>query len=387
MLMLPTFSLFISLSQFGLPIALSKLISENTKNNKNLFFSILPISLIINIILMFIIILIAPFISNKLLHNNIVTISITAMALVIPFTSLSSICRSYFFGKEKMLPHVLSNIIEDLTRLILMLIGIPHFLNIGLKYTLCFIILSNVISEIMSTVVLIFFLPKNIKFEKKDFHPNKTYIKDSLRISIPNTTGRLIGSIGYFFEPIILTTILLKIGYSTNFITHEYGVISGYVIPIVLLPSFFTFAISQALLPIVSREYALGNKKYVYKKIKKTISVTLLLGTLITIILIIFPKFFLKTIYKTTEGITYLRVLAPICLLQYIQSPLSFSLDAMGKSKDNFKISVISIITRTLSLLIFSFLKIGLWSLIISITLNIIVTTFYNLKKVKTYLS
>ena len=49
MLILPTFSLFIGLSQFGLPTALSKLVSEDTKNNVKLFFSIIPISLIINI--------------------------------------------------------------------------------------------------------------------------------------------------------------------------------------------------------------------------------------------------------------------------------------------------------------------------------------------------
>ena len=38
MMILPTFSLFIGISQFGMPIALSKLIAENTKNNKKLFF-------------------------------------------------------------------------------------------------------------------------------------------------------------------------------------------------------------------------------------------------------------------------------------------------------------------------------------------------------------
>ena len=46
-----------------------------------------------------------------------------AIALVIPFTSISSICRSYFFGKERMGPHVISNLVEDVVRLGLMIIG------------------------------------------------------------------------------------------------------------------------------------------------------------------------------------------------------------------------------------------------------------------------
>ena len=49
MLVLPTFSLLIGLCQFGIPTALSKLIAEDSKNNKRLLFSLLPISLFINI--------------------------------------------------------------------------------------------------------------------------------------------------------------------------------------------------------------------------------------------------------------------------------------------------------------------------------------------------
>ena len=64
MIILPTFSLFIGLSQFGMPIALSKLIAEDKKNNKKLFFSILFVVLCINIFLIILIILFAPILSN-----------------------------------------------------------------------------------------------------------------------------------------------------------------------------------------------------------------------------------------------------------------------------------------------------------------------------------
>ena len=114
MMIMPTFTLFISLGQFGLPLAISKLVSEQTRNNKKLFLSILPILLIINIFLIILIIILAPIISNNLLHNKNTYIPILSISLVIPFTSISNICRSYFFGKEKMIPHVVSNICEDL---------------------------------------------------------------------------------------------------------------------------------------------------------------------------------------------------------------------------------------------------------------------------------
>ena len=386
MLILPTFTLLISLSQFGFPLALSKLIGEDTKNNKKLVFSILPVLILINVVLIILIVLLAPIISSKLLHNKDIYISILAMALVIPFTSISSICRSYFFGKQKMFPHVLSNITEDIVRLIIMIIGIPLIKPYGLKYIVCFLILINIISEIISTVILIIFLPKNIHITKKDLKPNKLYIKETLNICIPNTTSRLIGSIGFFLEPIILTNILL-LNYSNNYITTEYGVISGYVIPIILLPSFFTLALSQSLLPVISKDSVKNNIKSIRKKVSYIILLSLLIGVPITIILLFKGDLLLKLIYHTNLGTNYLKILAPICLLQYIQAPLSTTLDALGKSKINLISTILGTTIRTISLLIFSYLKIGIYSLIISISLNIVITTLYQIKKVRYYLT
>ena len=386
MLILPTFTLLISLSQFGFPLAISKLIGEDTRNNKRLVISILPVLIIINIILIILIILLSPIVSKKLLHNEDIYISILAMSLVIPFTSISSICRSYFFGKQKMFPHVLSNVVEDIVRLIIMIIGIPLIKPYGLKYIVCFLILINIISEIISTIILIIFLPKNIHITKEDLKPNKTYIKETLNICIPNTTSKLIGSIGFFLEPIILTNILL-LNYSNNYITTEYGVISGYVIPIILLPSFFTLALSQSLLPVISKDSVKNNLKSIKKKVSYIIFLSLLIGIPITIILLFKGDQLLQLIYRTSKGYNYLKILSPVCLLQYIQAPLSTTLDALGKSKINLISTILGTITRTISLIIFSYSKIGIYSLIISISLNIIITTLYQIKKVRYYLT
>ena len=387
MMILPTFSLFIGIGQFGLPTALSKLVAEKRKNNIKLFFSILPISLFINLLLIITILVIAPVLANNLLHDPRCYLPILAIAVVIPFTSLSSICRSYFFGKEKMVPHVVSNLLEDIVRLTLMIIGIPFFLPKGLEYAVCYIILSNVISEGVSILVLFLFLPKKIQLKKEDLIPKKDYMKESLSIGIPNTTGRLLGSIGYFLEPILLTTTLLSLGYSSKFITTEYGILSGYVMPLLLLPSFFTMAISQALLPVVSREYTRGNYTFVRRKIKQAILYSLAIGIPVTIFFIIFPELPLKLIYHTNEGISYMRFLAPVCLFQYIQSPLSSCLDAMGRSRDAMIGTTIGVIIRSIFLVLLSLLNIGLWGLIIAISLNVLAVTFYSLKKVRSYLT
>lgn len=386
MLILPTFSLFIGISQLGMPVALAKLIAEDTKNNRKLFFSVVPVILLVNIFLIVLIILLAPVLANNLLHNSDAYYGILAISLVIPFTSISSICRSYFFGKERMVPHVVSNLFEDVVRLLLMIIGIPFVLDKGLNIAVCYIILSNIISEAASILILFLFLPKKVVIKRDDLKPDKGYISECLSIGIPNTTGRLIGSIGYFLEPIILSLVLLSVGYDNTFITREYGILSGYVMPLILLPSFFTLAISQALLPVVSKEFAKGRISSVRKKIRMAIFFSLLIGVPATIFFVIKPEFFLRIVYHTSEGVNYMRFLAPVCLIQYIQAPLATSLDALGKSRDAMIGTTIGMVIRTSLLFVLSYLKIGLFGLIIAISVNVVAVTLYDILRVRFHL-
>lgn len=383
MLIFPTFSLFMTLSQLGFPVAISKLVSEDKYNNKNIVFSIIPFSMILNIILMIIIILIAPILANDLLKDPRCYYPILAIGLVLPFDTLSSILRGYFFGKQRMVPHVVSNITEQITRLVLITITIPTLLDKNLVYAVSGLILVNVISELMSSLILFLFLPKKFRIRKEDIKPDPLNLKAVLNISIPTTGGRIIGSIGYFLEPIILTSVLLKVGYSNTYIVREYGILSGYVMPLLLLPSFFTNAISQALLPVVSKAYVDNNKKYITRKIKQAIMFSLLIGIPVTLIFVFIPEIPLKLIYNTNEGLSYIRFLAPICLIQYIQSPLASSLDAIGESKINMQTTLIGILIRTISLFIFSLLKIGIWGLILGISISCIYITWYNYKKLR----
>lgn len=382
MLISPTFMLLIGLSSLGMPIAISKLVAEDTRNNKNLVFSAIPFVIIIDIIIMITLLFISPFIATNLLNEPKTYYALLAIGMVLPFISISSILRGYFFGKEKMIPHVLSNITEDLVRLIILAIGIPYFLKKGLEFAMAFIVLSNIASELTSIIILFFFLPKNFKISKKDFKPVKTNLKSIMNIGIPSTGSRLIGSIGFFLEPIILTYSLLKTGFTNDYIVTQYGIINGYIMPLLLLPSFFTSAISQALIPTVSHAYANGHKTYAKNKIKQAIFFSLLIGIPATILFEIFPEIPLKLIYNTNEGINYLRVIAPICLFHYIQSPLTSALQAMGKAKEAMFGTLEGMIIRTISLLI-GCLLFGIWGLVIATSLNILFVTIHQIYHIK----
>jgi len=383
MMIMPTYGLFITIATLSLPIAISKLVSENTRNNKNVILGIIPIAMIINIILVISLILSSNFISSTLLQNKDLYTPILAMSITLPFITLSNIIRGYFFGKEKMIPHVTSNIIEQVIRVFMIVLITPHLLKHGIISAVTGIILYNVISELISTIILIFFIPKNIKITKKDIIPDYDNVKDIFKISIPTTAGRIISAIGVFLEPIIITYVLLKIGYTNTAITNEYGIITGYVFPMVMMPQFLSAAISNALLPTISKYHASGNNKQIKRKLYQAISISLIIGLFFTVIFVLFPKEVLKLMFNESYGTNYLIYAAPIFLITYIEGPILSTLQATNNANVIMKSSIIGLFIKTIILFITLFLNIKMYPLLIATFIQYSVITIYQYKKIK----
>ena len=371
----PTFLLLISISGMGLTTALNVLISSKKYNIKNIMIYALFISLSLDILITIFLFFTSKYLAVKLLNNESLYLPILSMGFVLPFISVSNIFRSYYFSKERMYPHVISNIIEDVVKLLLIILFIDHIIS-NTRLTLTFIIMTNIFSELSSIFIFLACFPK-FNITKDDLKFNKRNMKAVFKISIPTTISRLIGSITYFLEPIILTFTLVKVGYSNEYIISEYGIINGYVLPIILLPSFLTSAISQALIPSISESYY--NKKYneLNYKINQALLISLFIGIFFTIVFVIGGDTFLNIMYKTNEGSSYIKLLAPIFIFHYIENPLLSTLQAMNKAKINMKISIINMFIRTVILAILCSLKIRLYGLIIALSLNIIFTCFY----------
>lgn len=379
-MVIPSFMLLLSISGMGLSTALNVLIASNKYNNKNLITTALIFSLTADLLIFIVLFLFGNIITNNLLQDPRLYYPLLSIVFVLPFISISNIFRSYYFSKERMFPHVISNILEDVIKLIVIYIGIDYFSH-SIESTLTFVMLSNILCELSSIIIFIICFPK-FKIDKNDLKLKKKNIKDIFKIALPTTLSKLIGSFTYFLEPIILTTILLKLGYSNNFIVSEYGIINGYVLPLIMLPSFFTNAISQALMPIVSKNYYNGNLEYAKKKIIQAVIFSAIIGITYSSICFIFSDKLLYFLYKTTEGVNYVRFLIPIFLFYYLEAPLLSSLQALNKAKLHLRISATNFFIRTVILGILTSLSIGMFGLLISISLNILFTVFYSWRQI-----
>lgn len=379
-LIMPTYSLLVTITQLSFPLAISNLIAKKEKTGRNVAASIIPVSILLNIFLILIIYLSANFISTNLLHNKLTYYPLLAMSLVLPFISIASIIRGYFFGKQEMLPHSISNVIEQLFKLFIVTLILPRITKYGEVFTVTVYVLISIISETISIIVFLLYLPKNLKIKKEDLKPDIGTIKDVLKISLPSVSSRIIGNIGYFFEPIILTNLLLLNGYSNEYILKEYAIYNTYVIGLLLVPTFLLMTVSTSLLPEISKN--IKNKPKIKKIFKKVIILSLLFGLLSNSFIYIFGEKILLIIFKTTSGIEYIKFLCPYFILYYIEAPLNVILTAFNETKQIMKTTIIGIIVKLSTLSILCFTNIGIYSLIISEIINIIVVVLINYKKV-----
>lgn len=369
MIVLPTFNLFITLCTLSLSTAVSKLIAEKGQGRK-IILPLIPFSLIYNLILMIVLILLAPSIADRLLNNSMAYYPIMGISFTLPFICISNILKGYFYGKERMGPYVISNIVEQIVRLLLIIFIIPKLLVFGIDKAVLGVVLFNVVSEFSSIVCLLLFMPKN-KINARDFKYQDGVMKDVLNISLSATGSRLIGSISYFLEPVILTFVLTMVGYDNDFIVREYGIITGYVYPLLLIPSFFTMAISTSLLPVIANNYSRGNYSYTKKKLKQALVISVIIGVVFTGVVMIIPGPLLKIIYNTTLGEKYIMTVAPFFLLHYIQGPLTSYLQAVDKSKEAMIGTLFGAIIKNLLLLVLPFF-LGIWGFVVASVVNII---------------
>lgn len=384
-LIMPIYSLIVTIAGFGMPIAISKLVAESKTRSKVILSQGIIILLILNFSIMLLVILCSDFIANFLLNEPRVKILIIGAVLAMPQMALACVFKGYFYGKQRMLPNTISNIIEQTIRIIFIIFFLPYFVSKSLILGILSFLLINILTETASILTFMFLLPKNIKINITDIKYNSYYFKDLLFTSIPLVSSRIIGNIGYFFEPIVLSKTMLFVGYTQEFFLLEYGIYNGYSIALLLMPSFLIQALCTALIPEISKFKSLHNKKMIKKRTKEALFSSILLGLVSTIIVVLGRNFFLNLIYNTSYGADYIFYLGFFFPLYYLEAPLSSILQALGYGTYALKTTTLGVIIKLASMFIFTLFHIGLYGLVISEAIDIIFVVVFNMRLLLKY--
>lgn len=383
-IVMPTYSLLLTITSFAMPTTIAKLISE--KGNVKVINTASIIIILLNLLIVIIMHIASPFIAATLLKEPDSHPLLIAMSYTLPFASIACILKGYFYGKQKMVPHAISNTAEQIIRLILVLTVMPTLAKISYVHAACGLIITSLFTELTSIIVFLICMNKKDLIDITKITYRKEDAKDIFGLSIPTVTSRIIGNICYFLEPIILTNTLLYVGYSSEYILLEYGAYNAFAIATLTIPSFFITAISMALIPELSKYLSKHNYKLVKKRFKEALVFALIIGVGFTLVIFIFRYELLSFLYNDVSGAKYIKYLSPFFILFYFEAIFSSFMQAINKNKVTLKITIIGSIIKLICIFGISLLKIGIYSLLIAEIINIIVVVLLNYIYTKNYL-
>ena len=261
-------------------------------------------------------------------------------------------------GKKELILTSTSSLVEECSRLISIILLIGYFDNLTNSVKATFFILVLIIGEIIQTSYLLLSSGKTYLKKIKQLTTlldSSNYIfSDIFKISLPMTLSRIITSFTYMVEPIIITNILLYYGEKSNEITLKYGILSSYVMPLLLLPGFFSLAIGNFLLPNLSS--LIGKKDYhqAKKLFYKSLIITLIIGIFFSLMFFLYGDKLLNFIYHINQGQEEIKILSIPFLIYYIETPINIAMHAINKTKTSFISSLCASILRILLLVILS---------------------------------
>ena len=379
----PLIVLLISLSNLSLPSAIATLISKYPKKDKKILIASFSIFLVLSLTLMIITFFMDNFIASSILKNPNAIHCIRASLLMIPLTGLSAIIKGYYLGKGDIELTSSSQTYEEAGRLLFIIIVVSIFSNSTSPLKASFAVYSLAFGEIFQIGYMLLFSSTNKKNIIPSFIRNikesKEEIKPILGISIPLSLSRLVGSITYFFEPIIFTNVMLQNGFTSEYLTYDYGILSSYVMPILFMPSFISVALGNYLLPNMGRLISKHKENESIKLLLKIIITCSVLGFIISLLLFIFGEKILIMLYGKSLGYEYLKVLCFPFIIYYIETPIISALNIFELSKNSLASTIISSLVRVILLfpLVSYFGVLGisfatLISVIVDVSLNVI---------------
>lgn len=390
MMALPTLFLLITVTQIGLPIAISKRVAEANANQDTFKIKqIISVSILIiactSIVFTISMFFLAPFVANYLLTDVRTLYPLIAVTPVIPIIALSSIIKGYFQGMQNMKPQSVAIVIEQAVRIAIVFILVTILLPYGIEFAATGAMTSVVIGELASLIYLIIIFKRNkiIPVRKQFFsfvRNSATTRQQMMSIALPNTGSKLVSSFANFFEPIIVAQSLAIAGYTTNQATGQYGELTGYAMPLLYLPTFITNSLSIALVPSISEAAAKNDKILVHNRIHQAIRISFASGALATIILSFFSIPILTYMYDTSNASRYIIFMAPFFLLLYIQAPLQSALFGLDLAKEAMWNSIIGSIFKFITLFFLaSNEKIGIMGVAISLSATVVLITVLHL--------
>jgi stage V sporulation protein B len=330
----------------GLPLAVAKLVAEaeserNERRIRTILRTAMTISIGIGSAFTVVCLLASPWITSKLLTDSRVYFTFLCMTPIIPLVSVSAVLRGYFQGRHNMIPTAVSQTVETLVRIVGMLLFAFMLLPYGVEFAAAGAMLGVLAGELCGMLVLLLQHKASRSqydaFQAADigahgaatrrFHAARRL----LRLAIPVTAGKLVGSGSYFLESVMIVQSLAIAGIATSAATAQYGILQGMVIPILLLPSALTYSLAVSLIPSLSDAAARKDMRTIHKLLTQSLRLALVTGAPFAVLMYVLAEPLCYYLYNDSEVGKMLKMMAPVAMFIYLQGPLQAALQALDR--------------------------------------------------------
>lgn len=366
----------IALTTTGIPTALSCLVARkkafNDKHSTNaLFISTIYISFVIASLISIFVGFKSSYLSSKILYSNNMSIFILAICPSIIAITLSNVVRGYYYGIKKVNIPAISQILEQVSKIIFVYLIVRNFNNPTLICLSAIIGIS--IGECISLIFMTFNLAKKPYIENRYTIDIKEFILASyntIKMSIPITCNRMSSIVLNSISSMIIPSRLALSGINYKNALCIYGIISGMVFPFIYLPFMLVSALVVNLIPSISLEVTRKNTYAIKSKIYFSVILTLAMGILCSILFYFFGEEICKIIFNNKSAGTYLKLMCLVPLFLSLNHILSGILHSIGKEYIASIIGISSMIIQTLCLyFILPIPNLGIYGYIIILTL------------------
>ena len=383
----PIYTLLLDFSGAGIPNALAKIISSKKNDvRENLAYNYLLTSVKVLCVLgAFFSIIMAIFsypLANLQGNYNAYYAYITLSPSVF-LVCIISCFRGYFQGLMKMSPTAVSQIVEQVVKLIFGLILSKLFIN-NLPFAVAGATLAITLSELFALILLYLSYRKHktncgqiLLYDRLQF---KSRLKVIFKTAVPITLIGISLPLSHVFDSFIIVNILKT--YRTD-ATVLFGLLSGVVCTVVNLPVSICYSIATVSVPYISSE---KDASLVNKKTLKSILLTLALSIPSAMFCYLFPKLIVRILFSglsVTERTLSIRLIKLASINVFLLSLLqTTNAILIGKNKlysPVFSMSIGIIVKIILSILLISNRDLNVFGGVIAIIACYFVSCLINL--------
>lgn len=277
------------LSTAGIPVAISRMVSERIavgeyKNAHKVFKVATALLFGIGIISFAVCYFGGEWITTKL-GNPEAALAVKAISPALLFVPLFSAFRGYFQGRQNMNPTAISEITEQLVRVIFGLFLAYKLMDYGLKEAAAGASFGASAGSIagLGIIVVIYMLNRKgihrkISLNNQEVEATATILRKIVTIAVPIIIGSEIMPIMTLIDTGLIMTRLQATGWTYEEAKSMYGLFSGFCNSLIAFPQVFTQAVAVSLVPAIAATFKVKNMQGVQENIKLGYRVTMIMA-------------------------------------------------------------------------------------------------------------